>query len=598
MRRSITAMILSLAACGGSGDPPADPDGPVDDVAPAFRNAVDLPDSELALQALGLLGADVPGTRESCNECHGMTRQHLSYWRALSDTAMTSCFTDLAVSSPESARGMIDCLRSMPGVDGSDYDTTKLGVFSTATDLPWFRYTMEKAYGADAVAKQAELEEMVGMPRGGSIPRFTQAEFDIVAEWFARGLPTLEQSLTEDPPPDECLPGISSAVAQHVDSQKTTGWRAVNATNLMAMHGCGSATDPRDCLGSVPLGSDQAFGSGWDVDGRGRLRLLADVTYKTSFWTRSSPDGRFIAHGVKNVTGSYVYDLQRDMPVNINAVYDPTFFPDGSGFVFQGGSRNLCGISVLTSNPTATVTMQEAPCSNIQTIGLYQHVGQALDGDYFAIDSEFVSDDGGHEATLKDPPTHFDEDAVAWFNPMIWNGTKYTGKPQVKVATPFEGDIVLSPSAKLVISRVSGPNERQLGYVLRKVDATPAGSSYSIAAPEIARYCISGGKPGFSYDERWVSYHHYVTAADAIELGFAGPADPAFAPYLELGASNLYLMELTTGATTRVTNMAPGQYALFPHFRSDGWIYAQIRDRNVGHEYMVATDAALIAEQP
>ena len=26
--------------------------------------------------------------------------------------------------------------------------------------------------------------------------------------------------------------------------------------------------------------------------------------------------------------------------------------------------------------------------------------------------------------------------------------------------------------------------------------------------------------------------------------------------------------------------MKPGQYALFPHFRSDGWIYFLVRDKN------------------
>ena len=46
----------------------------------------------------------------------------------------------------------------------------------------------------------------------------------------------------------------------------------------------------------------------------------------------------------------------------------------------------------------------------------------------------------------------------------------------------------------------------------------------------------------------------------------------------------------------RITNVAPGQYALYPHFRSDGWIYANVRDDNVGHEYIVASDAALLAE--
>jgi len=602
MRPLILGTIL-VSACGGG--EPGEPDAPLPtpdaEVVPLFRNPVDLPDDKLATAALALMGANVADARESsCNECHGMTRQHINYWKALSDSAMANCFTDLQVSSPESARTMMECLRTVPG-EASDFATTKAGIFAIAIDLPWFKYTIGKAYGADAAVRQAELTAMVGMPRGSDIPQFTQAEFDIVAEWFARGLPTLDQTLTSEPPPDECIPSISAAVGTHVNAMATIGWRAVNQTSLMAMHGCGGATDPNLCFADRPFGSEQAFGTGWDVPARGRMRVLADVDYATSFWTRSSPDGRFIAHGVRGsgigMDESYVYDLQRDLPVTIKALYDPAFFPDGSGFVFQGGNRNTCGSSVLTSNPTGTVTMTEAPCTRIATIGLYQHVGQALGGgDYFTIDSEFVSDDGGHAVTLRDPLTHFESDAAAYLNPLIFNGTKYLGKPQVRVDIPFEGDSVLSPSARLMISRVSGPNDRQLGFVLRRIDAVPAGASYDITVPEVARYCKSGGKPAFSYDERWIVYHHYVTDADAVDLGFTSSDDPGFAAYKTQGAANIYLMELTTGVIQRITNMQPGQYALFPHFRSDGWIYVQVRDLNANREYMVASDAALLAE--
>jgi hypothetical protein len=178
---------------------------------------------------------------------------------------------------------------------------------------------------------------------------------------------------------------------------------------------------------------------------------------------------------------------------------------------------------------------------------------------------------------------------------MIWNGTTYVNRPTVNVDTPFEGDTVLSPSAKLTIGRVSGPSDRQIGFVLRKVNATLNGNNYTITSPEIARYCLSGGKPAFSFDERFIVYHHYVTGQDATEMGFTSPQDPGFAPYLSQGAANTYLMDLQTGVPIRITNMAPGQYALFPHFRSDGWIYIQVRDAN-GHEYTVASDAALILE--
>lgn len=591
-------VVLLLAACGNSPDAqPTPADASIDaPVAPVFRNPVSLPDDQLATQALQILGADVSGASQTCGGCHGMTRQRLSYWRALSDTAMSKCLTDLSVATPESALAMIDCTRAMADVPSSDFKTSKLGIYSTAVKLPWFQFAFWRAYGDEGATKLAEFQQAVGMPKADAAP-LTQEQFDIVAEWFSRGVPSLDATLPIDPPPQACTPGISGDVAAHVTAMAQTGWRAVNRTTMMAMYGCGNETDPRNCLADKPLATAQPFGAGWDIAGRGTTRMLLDVTYASSYWTRSSPDGRFVAHGVANVPGSYVIDLLRDnAQIAIATDYDPAFFPDNTGFVFQGGTRNTCAISVLTSNPTS-VAMTEAGCSRLATIGLYEHVGRALDGgDFFGIDSQFVSDDGGKDPTFSDPDASFTSNGYTDFTPAIFDGTKYVAKSRVRVAQPFEGDTVLSPSAKLVITRVSGPSERQLGFVLRKVNATPSGSSYAIKTPEIARYCLSGGKPAFSYDERWIAFHHYVTDADAQELGFTGPSDPGFAEYKTKGASNLYLMDLRTGVPVRITNMQPGQYALFPHFRSDGWIYAQIRDANVAHEYTVATDAALIAE--
>ena len=38
--------------------------------------------------------------------------------------------------------------------------------------------------------------------------------------------------------------------------------------------------------------------------------------------------------------------------------------------------------------------------------------------------------------------------------------------------------------------------------------------------------------------------------------------------------------------------MGPGQYAVFPHFRSDGWIYFMVRgDTGVSGERVMASDA-------
>jgi hypothetical protein len=611
MRRVLVLLLVS--GCGGRDIPdPTDPPSEEPDVAepapapvvvPTFRNPVAMLDDELALRALKLLGANVPGaSTTSCNRCHNLTHQELRGWRAMSDTAMSECLTDLKVPSPAAARTMIDCLRAMPTVGTSDFQARKLGIYAAAVHLPWFEFTAKYGYGATAGPSAAtHLVAQAGMPRVGdtaSIP-LTQEQFDVVAEWFVRGLPELELKLPPDPAPTTCRLAVSVEVAGHVNLMKTQGWRAINATSMMAMHGCGTATDPRQCLQSVPLGVDQPFGVGWDLPGRGKLRVLADETYRSSYWSRSSPDGRFFGHGVQNIAGSYIIDLQRGgMLIPIAVDYDPNWFPDNSGFVFQGSGPNTCAQSVLTSNP-AQISMTEPECTRLTSVGLYEHVGARAGGDHFAVDSRFVSDDGGHSVTLSNPSANFSSTATLSFTPIIYDGTGYTPKQEVTVPTGFEGDFVIAPSAKLVISRVAGPNGAQLGYVLRKVVATPVGDSYNMAVPEVGRYCLSGGKPAFSYDERWIVYHHYVTPtdADAKELGFVDAMDPGFAPYKSRGAANMYLLELATGITTRFTNMPPGQYALYPHFRSDGWIYGVVRDTTAHHEYMVASDAALLAEQ-
>jgi Tol biopolymer transport system component len=107
--------------------------------------------------------------------------------------------------------------------------------------------------------------------------------------------------------------------------------------------------------------------------------------------------------------------------------------------------------------------------------------------------------------------------------------------------------------------------------------------------------CVQGGKPTFSYDERWLVFHRYVTESDAQELGFASADDAGFQSYLENGSSNLYLVDLTTGNIARLTDMPPGKFALFPHFRSDGWIYFAVRTL-AKQEFFAATDAAILRE--
>lgn len=624
LRRAVASTLalvssLALAACG---DPPApipdaapmadafrpssDDTGPPDaprgpdaytspdawfEGVPPFRNPVATPDAELARQALRILGSPAAGaTAVYCNDCHGLTRQTIRHWRALSDTALSSCLTDLAVTSDTSAATMVDCFRN-----GEVYDTTRVGVFATAAQLAWFRYVFEHGAGATWETEYAAFVERAGMPPMDSPhASLDQAQFDIVAEWFIRGVPALEDVLPEDPAPTTCTPGISAEVAAHGTRTATMGWAQHNRDASLLMFGCPpGATSPTECLATETRAADTTYGADWDVVPGTTLRVLFTTDYSSAYWTRSSADGRFVAHGaaVSGTQRGRFIDLLSDRAIPSSGSYDPSFFPDNSGFVFHGSRAYVCEQSVLTAMP-ASITFMEPQCSSNRSVGLYEHVAASLmGGDYWAVHGSFVSDDGGHDPTLDDPMTDFGSDSRTRFTRLANSGSGFMVTGSSAVLTPFEGDAVLAPSAELIINRISGPGGRQLGYVLRRIAFDASGGTITVEAPEIARYCFNGGKPAFSFDERWMVIHHYVTAADATELGFTGSSDPAFAPYLSQGAANAYLVNLATGARTRLTNMQPGQYALFPHFRSDGWIYFTVRTAGTRAEHIVASDA-------
>ncbi len=556
-------------------------------VVPPFRNPVSLPDEQLGLEVLALMGAPVEGAVENCNHCHGLTQQSLRVWLDLGNLALSKCLVGSAVTDPTKARGMIDCLRVQPSDPLSDFTPAKLGIYTTAAHLPWFEYLFQLAYGATAPAKYQLFKDRVSMPRG-EFALMDQATFDLVAEYFARGLPLLDELLPNEPDPDGCTLDVSDAVADHVAEMAISGWGAVNRDNDLLMFGCGGATTPRQCLATLPRVPE------WESLADTVVRRLQNITYSSSFWTRSSADGRFVAHGRSSGSlRSAFVDLQTNRVIPANAFYDPGFFPDNSGFAFQSNRALFCPHAVLTAGP-AQVNFNEPGCTSNQVVGLYQHLGASLSGgDYWTVDSQFVSDNGGNSPTLSDPFAPFSSNATSSLTPMIHTGNRFEPGQSVSVETPLEGDSVLSPSARLLITRVAGEDDRQLGFMLRRVDATQTPTGYEVEVPPVARYCVNGGKPSFSYDERWLTYHHYVGPEDAEDLGYTGPDDPAFAPYLTSGAANVYVMDVLTGVSHRVTKMRPGEYALFPHFRSDGWIYFMVRPPGPG-EIIAATDAALV----
>jgi hypothetical protein len=607
------AVGLALIGCGGGGGggngdvdaPDIAVDAAVDasNIPPLF-NRVSGTDLEIATQASALLGV---GGSKNCDRCHALSRERLRSWQTESDQAFIACLNNnLQPTTQGQAAGVVDCLRAEPGVTTSGWPPHKLGLYNTAARLEWFKYVFQLAYGA---TWENELDLFTGeaaMPRADT-GQFTQGEFDIVAEWLTRGMPQLDAVVPADPPPTQCTTMISADVATHVNTMRTEGWRAVNQERGILMFGCQGATDALGCLSTYPAAGDSAFSMGWgDAEPTTTIRVLRENNYASSYWTRSSADGRYVSHGGAPVASqtyrASVIDLQTGTNIPAAALYDPGFFPDNSGFAIQGSNARFCEQSLLATNP-AMITFNEAQCRRTTAVGLYQHMAAANGGDYWTIDGQFDNDNGGqinsNNPTLTDTSATFSTDAEIDLTPMVHTGTQFIPQTAASAVLPREGDVIISPSARLLVSRVSGSNGSQSGYIMRKLLATKNGATYTVSVPEIARYCLRGGKPAISFDEKWMVFHHYVEANDWQALGYNSATDPGFVALRDGstgGAANIFLLDITTGNVRRITTMQPGQYALYPHFRSDGWIYFLVRDRNRNLEWISASNAALVFE--
>ncbi len=407
--------------------------------------------------------------------------------------------------------------------------------------------------------------------------------------------------------PSTCEPFVSPEVEKHVKEMALKGWGATNKENGILMHGCSEGQSPRDCLKSYPRATEKPYAKGWEHLQGATLRIVREYGHPSSFWTRTSPDGRFVAHGRRSADSELGYrgtiiDLKgagREIPTN--AYYDPAFTPDNSGFAFAGDGMHFCNQSLLLSSPKS-ISFDEAGCMSADGVGLYESVGATLGGgDYWVIGGRFQNDDAGY-VIRHDPPPRFGNEPID-FTPMINDGTTFQPGETIKKRLPSEGDAILSPSTRVFMTRIEGPQHSLLGYSLHKLVATPKDGGYTLDTPEIARYCAQGAKATFSYDERWAVIHHYIADGDAKELGFTGLDDPKFKPYRTQGGANVYLLDLLTGKVRRVTHVQPGQYALYPHFRSDGWINFIVRTApragepsETATEYLVASDAALVQQ--
>ncbi|WP_394828191.1 hypothetical protein [Pendulispora albinea] len=582
--------------------------------------AASLTTEELARAALAALGK-VEGRREQCTRCHDVNRTSLRKWAAHYSATMAT----LRDSSKPAAQ-RVNQLRRNPNDPGSPFVPDKIGFlaggahFGVGPQVNPERHPKTLAQSkllASLFASEddyASFREKVRMPIDPTYERLTATEYEAVLTWVEQGMPKLDELVPADGQPTTCVDNFAD-LKNHARAMLTTGWAAVNRDNHMPMFACAAGSAPLDCFKQQYNGKDifpdaktTTYGSTWAAAGT-TVRILRTWAFESSFWTRSSADGRFVGTGVSSggPAGYHaaVSDLAaaldpagpRTRDIWLNASYDPSFYPDNTGFLFQATPRGLsiCGQSLLTDPRTRYVSFREASCSGLGSNSLYQTVGQQIGdnslGDRFVVNSAWVGDNGGYSVQTDTQPSA-GPDAAQEIHVLTGgsvDGSGYRIGQTVRVRTPYEGDTMMSPTSKLLANRVNGNvngQDMQLGYTIRRVSATMNDTGYSFVLGEAGRICMPGAKANFSYDERFLVTYHYLTRAD-----FASDAD--YAPYRRSPASDIYLADFVTGEKLRVTRMKPGQFALFPHFRSDGWLYFTVRDVANRKEYVAATDVAL-----
>lgn len=592
-------------------------------------SAHDLTDEDLAKAALKIMGApQIPresGDQSSCSftGCHSINPITLSGWQDQYRRAID------VLESDRSNEEKINYFRQNPNDERTGFTPERVGILSAGAHLALGANVSENRH--PETFKQGKLlaeifrgkEELYAefrremlMPVLADYPRLTASQYETVLTWFQKGLPHVNDIIRENRP-TECVDDFEQLKARTI-SVKNQTWAAKNFSNRMPMFACPppnpeSPVSPANCFAQqrdgkdiFPRAVDDAFSRSWPLDGS-NIRILREFSAPNSFWVRASADGRFVATGGGRTGGAQAIDLQATLDgqsrdIGLQASYDPDFWPDNKAFMFQGGTK-FCAQSLLEKTSTELVTFGEPECSSLSAAsGLYQTVGQVVGdnsiSDRFILYSIWAGDSGQYSASARDTPPRGGEDAainiytaVAVGND-VEEGYQIAGEP-VKIATPYRGDTMMGRSGQLIGSRwaygADADGKTAAGYAIEKLDRSIVNGHYRFDMTTIGNVCLKGNKANFSFDERFLSTHHYNEPED-----FGASPDPA---YLEKGSADVIVVDFVTGKKQIVTKMGPGQFALYPHFRSDGWLYFLVVDHETGKYYTVASDWAIRAAE-
>ncbi len=426
---------------------------------------------------------------------------------------------------------------------------------------------------------------------------------------------------------NQCVTKISAPLRAHLKEMETSGWAAKlltgdNSGRSFQSYGCPADTvDPLKCLADTVKfkPTPELLASDLGVPGT-RMVQVANVG-STFYWTRSSPDGRFVGNGGQG-NDAHVDDIQESIRYYIaDKSYDPGFFPDNSGFTIHGNPAIFCSMEVLRPddqrNPSGTDTIggkewktvtidPEAPHNKALCLvdrgGATTPAGDHAEGDFVIPTYQSVGSGqgtrayvltGAHETDAGDVRTDsnlsFSGDlSIFELRRNAAGGYDRVSNAPTEFRVPGEGDYSLTPSTQYIVGRVAGLDEnnegKQLGYRLRSLaNMMSKGSAYDKDADDtVSSVCLegSGSKPLASLDERFLTFHQYNPDKDS---------------------SDIFVIDLMQeGRVYKVTNVPNGRQALFAHFRADGWLYyllAQGGGFSSADAYIIATDVAIrIAE--
>lgn len=416
-----------------------------------------------------------------------------------------------------------------------------------------------------------------------------------------------------------CTTKISDELKSHIQQMESDGW----ATKLLTgtqngrpfqMYGCNGTLDATQCLNDAARWPARTELLNTAAGVAGARMVQVAVVGDTSYWMRSSPDGRFVGNGG---SGAHIDDLEKRIRFDIETKsYDPGFFPDNSGWTFHGSGAVFCSMSTLeaaaargnrntfemggvnwkrtTLDPKSaankafclndTGAPSDSETSGSNTISTYQSIAAAENSKAYVVTGSHNTDPG----SVRSEQVSFSGN-LSVYELQNANGTfrRISAEP-TKFDLPNEGDYSLTASGRYLVGRVAGQRNGsgpsvQLGYRLRSLSRMMSqGANFSAAVdPSMSSVCLAGAgsKPMASLDERFLTFHQYTGTGNS-------------------GKADIFIIDLlNNGKVYQVTNVPAGYRALFPHFLANNMLYFLLHNNDSDDGVVVATDmAARIAQ--